>query len=62
MNKLALLVEVDYMMLRNLKIELINVDTPWGSPSDQILKTKYKNKEVFFYLVMEEGILYLQLK
>ena len=28
--------------------ELINIDTPWGSPSDQILKTSYNNKEVFF--------------
>ena len=37
------------MMLRNLKIgSLISVDTPWGSPSDQILKTRYNNKEVFF--------------
>ena len=28
--------------------ELINCSTPWGSPSDQILKTIYKNKEVYF--------------
>ena len=28
--------------------ELINIDTPWGKPSDQILKTKYNDKEVFF--------------
>ena len=28
--------------------ELINCDTPWGKPSDQILKTYYNNKEVFF--------------
>ena len=28
--------------------EFINVKTPWGSPSDEILKTKYKNKEIFF--------------
>ena len=28
--------------------ELISVDTPWGSTSDKILKTKYNNKEVFF--------------
>ena len=28
--------------------ELINLDTAWGKPSDEILKTKYNNKEVFF--------------
>jgi len=28
--------------------ELINLDTPWGKPSDKILKTKYNNKEVYF--------------
>jgi len=28
--------------------ELINMDTPWGKPSDEILKTKYSNKEVLF--------------
>ncbi len=28
--------------------ELIDLNTPWGKPSDQILKTIYKNKEVFF--------------
>ena len=28
--------------------ELLDLNTPWGSPSDQILKTKYNNKEVYF--------------
>ena len=28
--------------------ELIKLNTPWGKPSDDILKTKYNNKEVFF--------------
>jgi len=28
--------------------ELIKLDTPWGKPSDEILKTKYSNKEVYF--------------
>ena len=28
--------------------ELIEINTPWGKPSDQILKTNYKNKEVYF--------------
>ena len=28
--------------------ELIRLNTPWGKPSDDILKTKYDNKEVYF--------------
>ena len=38
------------MMLKNLKIENYYqiYNTPWGKPSDQILKTKYNNKEVYF--------------
>ena len=28
--------------------ELIDLSTPWGKPSDQILKAIYKNKEVYF--------------
>jgi len=28
--------------------EFIKLDTPWGNPSDDILKTKYNNKEVYF--------------
>ena len=28
--------------------ELLNLNTPWGNPSDEILKTKYNNKEVYF--------------
>ena len=28
--------------------ELLDLNTPWGKPSDKILKTKYKNKEVYF--------------
>ena len=28
--------------------ELLEVNTPWGEPSDQILKTKYNGKEVYF--------------
>ena len=49
MNKLAIiggsgLYDVEEFQER----ELISLDTPWGSPSDQILKTSYNNKEVFF--------------
>jgi 5'-methylthioadenosine phosphorylase len=28
--------------------ELIELTTPWGNPSDKILRTKYNNKEVYF--------------
>ncbi len=28
--------------------EFLDVKTSWGNPSDKILKTKYKNKEVYF--------------
>ena len=28
--------------------ELINLSTPWGKPSDQILKTNYNDKEIYF--------------
>ena len=28
--------------------ELLDLNTPWGKPSDQILKTIYKSKEVYF--------------
>ena len=28
--------------------EFIKIDTPWGKPSDDILKTKYNNKEIYF--------------
>ena len=28
--------------------ELIDLDTPWGKPSDPILKTNYNSKEVYF--------------
>ena len=30
------------------KREFLKIDTPWGKPSDEILKTNYNNKEVFF--------------
>ncbi len=28
--------------------ELLDLNTPWGKPSDKILKTKYNEKEVYF--------------
>ena len=48
-NKLAIiggsgLYDVDEFKDR----EYIKTDTPWGKPSDDILKTKYNNKEIYF--------------
>ena len=49
MNKLAIIGGSGLYDVEEFKDrELISVDTPWGSPSDQILKTSYNNKEVFF--------------
>ena len=28
--------------------ELLKIETPWGDPSDKILRTKFNNKEVYF--------------
>ena len=42
--------------------KFLKIDTPWGKPSDDILKTTYNNKEVFFYQDMEKVILYLHQK
>jgi len=28
--------------------EFLNIKTPWGNPSDQIIKTKFNGKEVYF--------------
>ena len=30
------------------KREFLKLETPWGKPSDEILKTKYHDKEIFF--------------
>ena len=39
--------------------ELLNLSTPWGKPSDQILKTNFNEKKYIFYLDMEKVISYL---
>jgi len=48
-NKLAIiggsgLYDIDEFKER----EFLKLETPWGKPSDEILKTKYNNKEIFF--------------
>ena len=49
MNKLAIIGGSGLYDVEEFKErELISVDTSWGNPSDQILKTSYDNKEVFF--------------
>ena len=48
-NKLAIIGGSGLYDIEDFKDrELINLETPWGKPSDQILKTKYNNKEVYF--------------
>ena len=39
--------------------ELIKLDTPWGKPSDDILKTKYNTKKYISCRDMEKVILFL---
>jgi len=48
-NKLAIiggsgLYDIDEFKER----EFVKLETPWGKPSDKILKTKYNDKEIFF--------------
>jgi len=48
-NKLAIiggsgLYDIDEFKER----EFLKLETPWGKPSDEILKTEYKDKEIFF--------------
>ena len=50
-NKLAIiggsgLYDIDEFKER----EFLKLETPWGKPSDEILKTKYNDKEIFFLL------------
>ena len=63
-NKLAILAAVVLYDVEEFKDrEFLDIKTPWGSPSDQILKTKFnKKKKYIFYLDMGEDILYLHQK
>ena len=48
-NKLAIIGGSGLYDVEELKDrELLDLNSPWGKPSDQILKTNFKNKEVFF--------------
>ena len=48
-NKLAIIGGSGLYDIEELKNrEFLDLNTPWGNPSDQILKTKFKEKEVFF--------------
>ena len=42
--------------------ELIKLNTPWGKPSDEILKTKFNLKKYIFYQDMDEVTSFLHLK
>ncbi len=48
-NKLAIIGVTGLYDVEQIKNrERIDLNTPWGKPSDQILKTTYNNKEVYF--------------
>ncbi len=48
-NKLAIIGGSGLYDIEDFKNrEFLDIITPWGKPSDQILKTNYENKEVFF--------------
>ncbi len=48
-NKLAIIGGSGLYDIEELKDrEFIKLNTPWGNPSDEILKTKYNDKEIFF--------------
>ena len=49
MNKLAIIGGSGLYDVEEFKDrELLELSSPWGMPSDQILKTNFRNKEVFF--------------
>ena len=58
-NKLAIIGGSGLYDVEELKDrEFLDLNTPWGKPSDQILKTKFNEKEVFFFHDMEEDTLF----
>ena len=42
--------------------ETLDLNTPWGKPSDLILKAKYNNKEIFFFTKTWKRSFYLSIK
>ena len=49
MNKLAIIGGSGLYDVEEFKDrELVSLNTPWGNPSDQILKTKFDDKEIYF--------------
>ena len=56
MNKLGIIGGSGLYNMEGLEnSKWIKVNTPWGSPSDEILQAELKGKEIFFYHDMEEG-------
>ena len=48
-NKLAIIGGSGLYDVEDFKCrEFVKIDTPWGKPSDDILKTKYNGKEIYF--------------
>ena len=49
MNKLAIIGGSGLYNIDGIKDEKwLNIDTPWGKPSDQILEAKIEDKQVYF--------------
>ena len=57
MNKLGIIGGSGLYSMEGLEdSKWIKVDTPWGSPSDEILQAKLNGKEICFYHAMQEAI------
>ena len=62
-NKLAIIGGSGLYDIEELKDrEFLDLNTPWGKPSDQILKTKFNKKEVFFFAKTWKGTFYFSIK
>ena len=42
--------------------ETLDLITPWGKPSDLILKAKYNSKEIFFFTKTWKRSFYISIK
>ena len=62
MNKLAIIGGSGLYNIDGIKDEKwLNVDTPWGKPSDQILEAKIEDKQFIFYQGTQEDIKLIRL-
>ena len=38
-------------------VKYLNIETPWGSPSDKIIKAKYQTKDVIFLFSYSDSVI-----